>query len=101
MFCYPLAITDDLNGAISPLIQNNQEPVTPATDLCNDKGSYTPHKNAFIHRQYPLAYPLAVVYPRDNRQEPVGDKFAEILKTAEIQEVLQEIGLIPLESRQP
>jgi hypothetical protein len=97
---YPLALSDGRSSSISPLIQNRGKPITPGTDLCNDKGSYAPNTNAFVRQEYPLAYPLAVVYPRDNRQEPVGEKFAEILRTVEVQKILQETGLIPLQSQQ-
>jgi hypothetical protein len=37
-----------------------------------------------------------VIYLRDNRQEPIGEKFAEILKTTQVQCLLSETGLIPL-----
>ena len=97
---YPLALIDDNNSLVSPLIQNNKQSVTPKIDLCNDKGSYHPNTQAFITQKYPLAYPLAVLYPRDNRKEPIGEKFAEILKTNEFQRLLQETGLIPLQPLQ-
>jgi ABC-type phosphate transport system substrate-binding protein len=65
--------------------------------LCNDKGSYQPNTEALISQRYPLAYPLTIVYPRDNRRPPVGEKFAEMLKTTEAQRLLAEAGLIPLQ----
>lgn len=94
---YPLALAEDNTPPVSPLIQANEQPITPRTDLCNDKGSYQPNTEALITQRYPLAYPLAVVYPRDNRRPPVGEKFAEILKTTEAQRLLAEAGLIPLQ----
>ncbi|MFB8788171.1 MAG: substrate-binding domain-containing protein [Potamolinea sp.] len=94
---YPLALVDDNNLAVSPLIHNDENPVTPKTDLCNDKGSYRPNIKAFISQSYPLAYSLAVVYPRDNRREPVGEKFADILRTVEAQRLLSKTGLVPLQ----
>lgn len=95
---YPLALVNGNNPPISPLIQDNHQPVTPNTDLCNAKGSYSPNVEAFINENYPLAYPLAIVYPRDNSRKPVGQKFAEILKTREAQELLYKTGLVPLET---
>jgi ABC-type phosphate transport system substrate-binding protein len=94
---YPLAIADNKTKPISPLIETNSgQPITPKTDLCK-KGSYTHNLEAFISRNYPLTYSLAVVYPRDNRQQPIGKKFAEILKSKEIQDLLQQTNLVPLQ----
>jgi hypothetical protein len=94
---YPLALVDGAKPAVAPLIRTNGEPVSPTTDLCNEKGSYNPDAIAFISQRYPLAYQLAVVYPRDNRRDPVGERFAAILKTDEAQKLLQKTGLIPLQ----
>ncbi|MEQ8962480.1 MAG: substrate-binding domain-containing protein, partial [Coleofasciculus sp. C2-GNP5-27] len=93
---YPLAIVDGENDPISPLVQDNQQPITPDTDLCNAKGSYGANVEAFIRQTYPLAYPLAVIYPRDNSRPPIGTKFAEILQTEEAQCLLSKTGLVPL-----
>ena len=94
---YPLALFDNNNDPVSPLIQKDGKPVTPQQiDLCNDKGNYAPNITAFTSQRYPLAYPLSVIYLRDNRQEPIGEKFAEILKTTQVQCLLSETGLIPL-----
>ncbi|MEO8891898.1 MAG: phosphate ABC transporter substrate-binding protein, partial [Coleofasciculaceae cyanobacterium] len=95
---YPLAIVDDNNSPVSPLIQDNGNPIDPATDLCDKKGSYRPNIEVFKTRRYPLAYPLAVIYPRDNSRVPIGKKFAEILKTEESQRLLSKTGLVPLQS---
>ncbi|MEB3826367.1 substrate-binding domain-containing protein [Phormidium sp. CCY1219] len=99
---YPLAIARDNSSPISPLIhpQLNQ-PITPDSDLCNDKGSYFPNAEAFRNNRYPLAYPLSIIYLRDNRLEPVGEKFAEILKTTEAQRLIYQTGLIPLNPLPP
>lgn len=94
---YPLALSDNHQDPISPLIQHRDgEPISPDTDLCNSKGSYGPNITAFTQSHYPLAYPLAVIYPRDNRLPPAGQSFAEILTTLEVQQMLHRSGLIPL-----
>lgn len=96
---YPLAISTQNKTAVQPLIQNNNQPLNPGTDLCNDKGSYFPHVELFQTGEYPLAYPLTVVYARDNSRPPVGQKFAELLQTEEMQNLLAKTGLIPLNVR--
>ncbi|VXD24541.1 putative serine/threonine kinase [Planktothrix paucivesiculata PCC 9631] len=93
---YPLAIGDRNNKFIQPLIQENHQPIDPTTDLCSQKGSYYPDYQAFQTGDYPLAYPLAVIFRRDNRREAIGDRFAEILNTQESQELLSKTGIIPI-----
>jgi ABC-type phosphate transport system substrate-binding protein len=93
---YPLALVEEGNSPVQPLIQDNGQPVNPTTDLCNDKGSYHPNVQVFKDRTYPLTYPLAVVYPRDNSRPPVGVKFADMLRTQEGQQLLSKTGLVPL-----
>ncbi|MFW6358693.1 MAG: substrate-binding domain-containing protein [Chroococcales cyanobacterium] len=95
---YPLALKSGNLSAVSPLIQNNNKPVTPQTDLCNDKGSYSINREELISQGYPLSYPIAIVYPRDNSREPIGEKFAEVLRTTEAQRLLKETGVIPLDT---
>ena len=95
---YPLALKADNQETIAPLIQNNQEPITSQTDLCNNKGSYGPNLDALISQSYPLVYPMALVYLKDNRLLPVGPKFAEVLRTLEVQRLLTKTGLIPIET---
>lgn len=94
---YPLELKQENQASIAPLIQNNQEPITPQTDLCNNKGSYGPNLNVLISQRYPLVYPLALVYLKDNRLLPVGQKFAEVMRTVEAQNLLTKTGLIPIE----
>lgn len=94
---YPLAIVDANHSPVQPLSQDIAQPIDPATDLCNKKGSYRPNIEVFSTRRYPLAYPLAVIYPRDNSRLPIGKKFAEILKTQESQQLLSKTGLVPLQ----
>ncbi|NEO83386.1 MAG: hypothetical protein F6J87_03875 [Spirulina sp. SIO3F2] len=93
---YPLALSKGLSGAVSPLIDSRGFPISPATDLCNEKGSYTTNIAAMRQERYPLSYPLAVVYPRDNRRQPIGEAFAALLNTDESQLLLKKAGLIPL-----
>jgi ABC-type phosphate transport system substrate-binding protein/serine/threonine protein kinase len=93
---YPLAVKADQQTAIAPLIQNNQQPITPANDLCNNKGSYGPNLPELISQRYPLVYPLALVYLKDNRLLPVGRKFGEVMQTVEMQRLLTKTGLIPI-----
>jgi ABC-type phosphate transport system substrate-binding protein len=90
---YPLAVKAEGQAAVQPLVLDNGQPIAPTTDLCDRKGSYHPHREAFQTEQYPLAYSLAVVYPRDNSLPPVGEKFAELLQTSQGQRLLHEIGL--------
>ena len=94
---YPLTLVDGEKSPVPPLLQENNQPVTPDTDLCNAKGSYGPNSKAFMNQTYPLAYSLAVVYPRDNSRKPVGKKFVEILKTVEAQQLLEDTGLVRLQ----
>jgi hypothetical protein len=93
---YPLALKEGKTDFVHPLIQDNQQPVNPTTDLCEHKGSYFPNLQVFRDNSYPLGYPLGVVYPRDNSRPPVGAKFAEMLRTQEGQQLLSRTGLIPL-----
>lgn len=94
---YPLEIIAPNKPPSAPLIHNDGTPVTPQTDLCDDKGNYAPNLDVLMTQQYPLAYSLAVVYPRDNRRELVGQKFTEMLRTIEGQELLSKTGLLPLQ----
>ncbi len=99
---YPLALSEGNQIPVSPLVRNlDNQPISPLTDLCNNKGSYSPNVKAFSQNQYPLAYPLVVIYPRDNRLPSVGEKFAEILTTLEVQTLLDRTGLIPIYRQSP
>ncbi|MEM6612193.1 MAG: substrate-binding domain-containing protein, partial [Cyanobacteria bacterium P01_C01_bin.72] len=93
---YPLAIESDRGKSFQPILQSNLEPIEPKLDLCREKGSYIRDRQIFQTNSYPLTYPLSIVYPRDNRQIPAGEKFAEMLKTDEAQKLLSKAGLIPL-----
>ena len=110
---YPLAIAPDRHSsAIQPFYQANDTPISPATDLCDDKGNYGPNQSLFVSPSfssgsssnsanlptYPLAYPLTVLYRRDNSRLPIGPTFVQMMTTEEGQGLLQKTGLIPLES---
>jgi len=93
---YPLAIADSNKTAVQTLVQDNGKSIDPNTDLCDDKGSYKPNVKVFKTGSYLLSYPLVVLYPGDNSRPPIGQKFAEMLRTAEVQELLEKTGLVPL-----
>lgn len=93
---YPLALADDQKSFVSPLILPTGKPVAPDIDLCNEKGNYVQNYTAFINQIYPLAYPISVVYTRDNRRTPIAERFVAIMKTEEAQNLLKQTGLIPL-----
>ncbi|MEM9538595.1 MAG: hypothetical protein AAGA60_03685 [Cyanobacteria bacterium P01_E01_bin.42] len=85
---YPLAY----NGkqVVRDYYNSDRQPISPETDLCNDKGSYW--GSADNIQDYELSYPLAVVYPENST---AGEKFSDILLTMEGQFLLREAGLIP------
>lgn len=93
---YPLALGDGNQSPVQALLEANGQPITPETNLCGAKGSYDRNIELFQTQRYPLGYSLAVVYSRDNRRLQAGQKFAEILRTAEGQRLLSRTGLIPL-----
>lgn len=91
---YPLALS--IGGkTVSPLIFENGKGVNPQSDLCDRKGSYHPHSAAIRSGDYPLAYPLAIIYPFDNTRSDIGKKLAELLLTQESQQLLESSGLVP------
>ena len=97
---YPLALGDGNQPAVQTLVLNNGNSINPKTDLCNDKGKYSPNIQVFQTGSYPLAYPLVVAYLGDNSRPPIGQKFAEMLKTEEVQQLLEKAGLVPLAKTQ-
>ncbi|TVQ63962.1 MAG: septum site-determining protein, partial [Spirulina sp. DLM2.Bin59] len=98
---YPLALQTGFNAPVAPLVQTNGLPISPATDLCNNKGSYRTNITAIRNGHYPLAYPITLIYPRDNRRAPIGEAFADVLRTDEGQLLLQRAGLVPLREIDP
>ena len=91
---YPLAIGEKYRE-IQPLIQNDDNnPINPYIDLCNDKGSYRLNTDAFKSGKYPLRFAIAVIY-RTNDETKKGENFADMMLSDEGQSLLQEIGLVP------
>lgn len=98
---YPLALAAETGPAVQPLILNTGDEVTPNIDLCDRKGAYFPNIEALQTGEYPLAYEIIVVFPQDNSRVPVGQKFVELLRTAEGQQLLREAGLTPFHGLTP
>lgn len=98
---YPLALKAGQRPAVQPLVLNDGNEITPALDLCNRKGVYFPNAKALQSGTYPLAYEIVVVFPQDNSRVPIGQKFAELLRTTEGQQLLREAGLAPLNGVTP
>lgn len=93
---YPLALQQRGQAAIQAMVLSNGQDLDPATDLCSRKGAYGPEPERFQTGQYPLSYPIVVVYPRDNRRSAMGKKFVELMRTVEGQRLLRAAGLVPL-----
>lgn len=98
---YPLAIEGATPGASQPFRRADGQALKPSVDLCNTKGVYRINPEVLRTRTYPLAYPLAVVYRRDNRLPPIGAKFAALLLTDEGQDYLQQANLTSVNSLEP
>ncbi|MEB3279657.1 MAG: hypothetical protein VKK42_12155 [Lyngbya sp.] len=94
---YPLAIVGEGKlTAVQPIIQNNGSSITPATDLCMDKGSYKPNPKVFEQGDYPLGYAIAVIYQKEGGKDSAGQVFSNLMKTDEGQHLLHSAGLIPI-----
>ncbi|MEO0458522.1 MAG: phosphate ABC transporter substrate-binding protein [Cyanobacteria bacterium P01_A01_bin.114] len=95
---YPLALSpeagDDFFRPNSPLIFEEGKAIEPGSDLCDRKGSYYPNANAIRNGTYPMAYPLAIVYPFDNTRSDIGNKVASLLLTQESQAYLKSVGMV-------
>ncbi len=98
---YPLAIAvKGQRTPVSPLVFEDGKAVKPKSDLCDRKGSYHPNAEAIRSGEYPLAYPLAVIYPFDNSRSDVGKKIADLLLTQESQAQLVTEGMVSAYSLQ-
>lgn len=93
---YPLAISVAGKDAVQSMVMRNEEAISSKTNLCDDKSLYQPNVEVFKRNEYPLAFPIAVVFPRDNSQPIAGQKFAEMMLTAEVQRLLLEANLVPV-----
>jgi PBP superfamily domain len=93
---YPLALGTKPKQSVQALTLRDGKAIDPSLDLCDRKGSYGVLPELVKSRQYPLSYGIAIVYTRDNSRSPVGEKFAEMLKSAEGQKLLSQFGLMPL-----
>ncbi|MEO0989140.1 MAG: septum site-determining protein, partial [Cyanobacteria bacterium J06639_14] len=93
---YPLAIAADNAPTVQPLYQKDDTPISPALDLCEDKGNYGPKQTLFVNQTYPLAYPLTVFYRLDNSRVAIGPLFVQMMTTDEGQQMLSKTGLVPL-----
>ncbi len=93
---YPLALNQANKLAVQPLVLSNGQEIQPETNLCNRKGAYGPESKRFQEGQYPLSYPIMVVYPRNNQRSAIAKKFIELMRTIEGQQLLQAAGLIPV-----
>jgi PBP superfamily domain len=92
---YPLALGKEGRKSIQALTLTDGKAIDPALDLCDRKGSYGILPELVKSGQYPLSYGIAIVYTRDNSRSPVGEKFAEMLKSTEGQKLLSQFGLMP------
>ncbi len=90
---YPLALKQG-RQSVTPFVFKNGKAVGPEGNLCDRKGSYTPNGEALRTGTYPLAYPLAVIYPFDNSRSPIGKKLAKLLLTQETQTYLTSLGMV-------
>ena len=79
---------------MTPLVFSDGKATGPEEDLCDRKGSYQPNAPALRSGAYPLAYPLAIIYPFDNSRSPIGKKLAELLLTQESQTYLMSLGMV-------
>ncbi|MDJ0727821.1 MAG: hypothetical protein QNJ38_22190 [Prochloraceae cyanobacterium] len=97
---YPLALAEDGNLPIQTLIESNTgQPISPKTNLCIKGGYYRVDERVFQNQEYPLAFPVSVIYLDDNKKEAkyqIGRKFAQMLTTEEGQCLLKEVFLVPL-----
>ena len=99
---YPLAVADR-SDPVQPLLKETtagtRQPITPSDNLCLEKKPL-PNISAFHTASYPLSAPLVVAYPRDNNLpgHSSGPTFAKFLKTQDGQYLLQQAGLVPLQT---
>lgn len=94
---YPLALRGDEGGFVQPIVRDQGgQAIDPSIDLCQDKGSYRRNDGVIRTGQYPLAYPLEVIFPYDNSRPPIGRKVVEMLQAEDSQRQLEQAGLVPI-----
>lgn len=100
---YPLAIAQENLDPVQPLLRETtngtMQPISPSDNLCLEKKPLL-NISAFHTATYPLSVPLIIAYPRDNNLpgNVSGPLFANFLKTQDGQYLLQQAGLVPLQT---
>lgn len=100
---YPLALARGKERPVQALLRETTDgnfvPITPSDNLCLEKKHF-PNVEAYRKQTYPLGFPLAIVYPIDNSLPGFksGPMFADLLQTGDGQYLLQQTGLVPLQS---
>ncbi|MEH2435509.1 MAG: substrate-binding domain-containing protein [Nostoc sp.] len=100
---YPLAIAQENLDPVQPLLKETtngiMQPISPSDNLCLEKKPLL-NISAFHTATYPLSAPLIIAYPRDNNLpgNVSGPLFANFLKTQDGQYLLQQAGLVPLQT---
>ncbi len=100
---YPLAIAQENVDPVQPLLRETtngtMQPISPSDNLCLEKKPLL-NISAFHKAIYPLSTPLIIAYPRDNNLpgNVSGPLFANFLKTQDGQYLLQQAGLVPLQT---
>ena len=100
---YPLAIAQENLDPVQPLLRETtngtMQPISPSDNLCLEKKPLL-NISAFHTATYPLSAPLIIAYPRDNNLpgNVSGPLFANFLKTQDGQYLLQQAGLVPLQT---
>ena len=100
---YPLALAQENADPVQPLLRETtngtMQPISPADNLCLEKKPL-PNIAAFHTATYPLSTPLVIAYPRDNNLpgHVSGPLVANFLKTQDGQYLLQQAGLVPLQT---
>lgn len=97
---YPVGVRNSDNIPIHAIVWSDGSHTKPSeqTDRCERKDKIKLNIPSFVadgSEHYPLGYPLTVVYPRSSAQ--AGSKFAEMLKTQQGQNLLVDVGLVPLQ----
>jgi serine/threonine protein kinase len=100
---YPLALAQENREPVQPLLRETtngtMQPISPSDNRCLEKKPL-PNIEAFHSATYPLSAPLIIAYPRDNNLpgHRSGPLFANFLKTQDGQYLLQQAGLVPLQT---